>query len=182
MNKPLVAIVSCLLGLSACHIEDMGDDCSGPDPFHVEVDYGDAGNAGSQSSGATHTGGGANDNTGARSGSGGTTSAGGDASGGDTGAGGHASTGGNAATPTPCEQESDCKPGCNCDLNVHECLPADEETCGELKTELACSNRRDCVPVYAGLHCSCGQDCACKGGEPGCVCTSFEFFNCATAQ
>jgi hypothetical protein len=58
------------------------------------------------------------------------------------------------------------------------CTPSDVETCGELTTEAACDERTDCLPIYAGTGCSCGPDCQCIGGEPGCICTSFEFFRC----
>jgi len=67
-------------------------------------------------------------------------------------------------------------------LEAHECLPAAEETCGELETELACTHRSDCTPIYGGTNCSCGQDCECQGGEPGCICESFEFFVCRAVE
>lgn len=68
--------------------------------------------------------------------------------------------------------------GFNCDMARSTCGPAPEPTCAELETELECVGRGDCVPIYAGVGCSCGVDCTCKGGEPGCVCQSFEFFRC----
>ena len=80
--------------------------------------------------------------------------------------------------PTPCNQESDCEPGFNCDYGRSECVPADEETCLELASEGECDARNDCLTVYAGTDCSCGPECTCSGGEPGCVCQSFEFFQC----
>lgn len=83
--------------------------------------------------------------------------------------------------PPPCEDESNCAPGFNCHLGRGQCLPAQEETCGELKQETECTERRDCTPVYAGIGCSCGADCECVGGEPGCICQSFDFFVCMPA-
>lgn len=80
-----------------------------------------------------------------------------------------------------CAVEADCIAGFNCDLATKSCLPAAHETCGELANEAACVGRDDCVPSYAGVDCSCGPDCTCKGGEPGCVCESFEFFRCEPA-
>jgi len=96
-------------------------------------------------------------------------------------AGGEAGAPATAASPTPCEKERDCAPGYNCDLEQHQCLPADQETCGELDSELACTNRKDCTPVYGGVNCSCGTNCECHGGDPGCVCESFQFFVCQNA-
>lgn len=100
-------------------------------------------------------------------------------------AGGGGSSGGApkepAIPPVRCEDESDCAPGFNCHLGREQCLPASAETCGELKQEWECSERSDCTPVYAGIGCSCGTDCECVGGEPGCICESFEFFACMPA-
>ena len=75
-----------------------------------------------------------------------------------------------------CAQESDCDAGFNCEEEL--CLPADEERCSELAEEQLCSERNDCEATYAGVDCSCGAECTCMGGEPGCVCESFEFFAC----
>lgn len=84
--------------------------------------------------------------------------------------------------PTACDSEDDCAPGENCDYSAGVCAPADAETCGELASEVSCTNRLDCTPIYAGTNCSCGADCECVGGEPGCVCEAFEFFACAAAE
>ena len=84
--------------------------------------------------------------------------------------------------PVPCVEESDCEPGFNCDYERSVCAPADAETCGELTTEAACDERDDCVTVYAGTNCSCGPECSCIGGEPGCVCETFEFFRCVVLE
>ena len=91
-------------------------------------------------------------------------------------------TGTPPAPPVSCARERDCAPGYNCDAQAGQCTPAEQETCGELESERACTNRTDCVPVYGGTNCSCGQDCECKGGEPGCVCESFQFFVCQAAD
>lgn len=82
---------------------------------------------------------------------------------------------------TACQSESDCAEGFNCDLARSFCLPSPDPTCAELAAEAECVARPDCVPIYAGIECSCGPDCTCQGGEPGCVCQSFEFFRCADA-
>jgi len=84
--------------------------------------------------------------------------------------------------PTPCSKEADCKPGFNCDFERGVCTPSDTETCGELTTEDACDERPDCKLVYAGVNCSCGPSCECVGGEPGCICASFEFFRCEPVE
>ena len=60
----------------------------------------------------------------------------------------------------------------------NQCVAADAETCPELRTEANCDNRNDCVSIYAGTNCSCGPECTCIGGEPGCVCENFAFFTC----
>lgn len=77
----------------------------------------------------------------------------------------------------PCASEDDCAAGFNCYGDPSVCLPAAGETCPELD-ENACSGRWDCEVIYAGVDCSCGSGCECMGGEPGCVCESFDFFRC----
>ncbi len=89
---------------------------------------------------------------------------------------------GACAATKVCAEEKECDLGTNCDKSVALCLPADEETCGELSDEAACVARTDCEPVFAGVNCSCGPDCSCIGGAPGCVCDSFEFFRCEATQ
>jgi hypothetical protein len=98
------------------------------------------------------------------------------ASAGSAGSAGVAGTGG----APPCSQEGDCAPGTNCDRAQGICLPSDHETCEELTLEAECTTRADCETVYAGVDCSCGRNCVCVGGQPGCVCKSFEFFECTT--
>ncbi len=88
---------------------------------------------------------------------------------------------GECAATKVCAEEEECDPGTNCDASVALCLPATQETCGELSDESACVARTDCEPVFAGVGCSCGPDCSCVGGTPGCVCESFEFFRCEPA-
>jgi hypothetical protein len=115
------------------------------------------------------------------SGNQGGSTAGGSGSASQAGSGGSTNMGGSGPSeppPTPCSEESDCEPGFNCDYERSECVPADAETCAELEGESACDTRNDCVTIYAGTDCSCGPECACIGGEPGCVCQSFEFFQC----
>jgi hypothetical protein len=160
MNKSIGGFVVCLLGLVACNVEHY-DDCDEQDPFELEDGFGGShSRAGSTSTGGSEatTGG-----TEAASGTGATTSEGGTAP---------------TTEPQPCDSEDDCQPGFNCAFDAQECQPADEETCGELTTEAACTHRSDCTPIYAGINCSCGPDCECRGGEPGCVCESFGFFGC----
>lgn len=97
----------------------------------------------------------------------------------DCGAGFFCLFGSGQCTPAAaCAEESDCVSGFNCDVAQKSCLPAADETCGELANEAACLGRDDCAPSYAGVDCSCGSDCTCKGGEPGCVCASFAFSRC----
>lgn len=177
MNKSIGGFVVCALGLIACNVEHY-DDCTG-DSF----DYGDdvGGSAGTSRAGASPSSG-KTGNSGGSSGAAGSSPTGGSS---PDGAGGQSD--GTAGTspgtlPKPCDEESDCDPGFNCNFEQQQCLPSDEETCGELKTEAACTHRSDCTPIYAGTNCSCGQDCECKGGEPGCVCESFEFFVCEAAN
>jgi hypothetical protein len=179
MKKSIGGFVVCLLGLAACNVEHY-DDCK-DDSFDFEGDFG--GSVGHSRAGASGTGGKTSGDSGAATGGG--TTAGSGATGGSApdGAGGEA--GGSSGSgpvvvpPQHCEQESDCEPGFNCDLEQQQCLPSDEETCAELKTEAACTHRSDCTPIYAGTNCSCGQDCKCRGGEPGCVCETFGFFGCS---
>jgi hypothetical protein len=170
MNQSIGGLVVCLLGLVACNVEHY-DDCDG-DSFDYGDDIGGShSRAGASSTGGTPTGGGT---AGSSKGGSAPGEAGGEASGGGTGP--------VVVPPRICDEESDCEPGFNCDLEQQQCLPADEETCAELKTEAACTHRSDCTPIYAGTNCSCGQDCECKGGEPGCVCESFAFFVCEAAN
>jgi hypothetical protein len=134
-------------------------------------------------------GGGGNANAGAPSGvgnaSGGPSRAGNGSGGtgnlGDTG-GTANSAGGRKPVSTPCAQESDCARGYNCDSRRQECVEAAAETCPELMSEADCDNRNDCMSIYAGINCSCGPECECVGGEPGCVCQSFAFFNCESIE
>lgn len=88
---------------------------------------------------------------------------------------------GRCVASAACTTEVDCAEGFNCDSARSTCAPSAAPTCGELDAEAECLQRSDCAPVYAGVGCSCGADCTCKGGEPGCVCESFEFFRCAQA-
>jgi len=194
MNMSKGWFVACLLGLVACNVEHY-DDCNGKDPFDDFDDFGGShtGYTGSKASGGLSAGKGGANATQAGDGSGATAAAAGNSVAGGGGSGGAAASGANGGagaeagapepvvTVPPCEKERDCAPGYNCDLEQQQCLPADQETCGELDSELACTNRKDCTPVYGGINCSCGTNCECHGGEPGCVCESFQFFICQDA-
>jgi len=173
--KKSIGLVVCLLGLAACNVEHY-DDCD-TDDFDSEGDFGGSHSLPSKPS---SSGKGSTDNGG---------SAGSGAVAGSSSTGGSTPDGAGASgappvvvPPDTCERERDCKPGFNCDLESNECLPAAEETCGELETETACTHRSDCTLIYGGTNCSCGQDCECQGGEPGCICESFEFFVCRAAE
>ena len=165
MKLSLAWLVVCLVGLAGCSFERFDDDDDCDDEFGFEDDEGGRGPT----------------SKGGKGGVGGATAGDGDSGKAGTGA---SASGGSQTTPPPttCEKERDCLRGYNCDFAKNECVPAAEETCGELETELACSHRSDCVPIYGGTNCSCGQDCECKGGEPGCVCESFQFFVCQAAE
>jgi hypothetical protein len=166
MTRAVIYAVVCAFSLGACHIRHSegcdDDDFSGAGrPELPDLPSGTGGTVSSSSGG-----------NGATSGSDG------------SGSGG-SSTGGTAGSddlPTPCAEEADCPRGFNCDYEAGECTPADAETCAELSSEDSCDNRNDCVAVYAGTNCSCGPECACIGGEPGCVCESFAFFACEVAE
>jgi hypothetical protein len=175
MNKSIGLFVVSLFCLGACDIEHY-DDCRDEDGFDFEDDFeagpraGTSARAGSAPSGED---GGSNGNGGS-SGSPPTV----------------AGTGGTTEPEpepepepvTPCEKENDCGPGFNCNLDVNECQPADAETCGELESEAACADRSDCIPIYGGLNCSCGADCECQGGDPGCVCETFDYVVCRPTE
>jgi hypothetical protein len=172
MNQWFGGFVVCVLGLFACNVE------------HYEDCGGDGFDEGTHAGGESSPGPGAPSGPGLPSGPGSPSEAGAgatpDASGsGTSGSGG--SSGSVAPIVTPCAEERDCAAGFNCDHETELCQAADEETCGELATERACTHRSDCTAIYAGTNCSCGQDCECRGGDPGCVCESFEFFACAPA-
>src|SRR5215217_7685353 len=164
-----IAIV-CLLGLVGCTYESY-DDCE-KDGYEdgdgwgtgASSHAGKGNEAGAGSGGSAAAGAGAVSNGGTSAGTGAVTS------------GGSAAGGAAPEPPATCTEERDCDRGYNCNLDSGECEPSDQETCAELESEAACSNRRDCEPVYGGINCSCGADCECEGGEPGCVCESFEFF------
>ena len=176
MKKSIGGLVVCLLGLVACNVEHY-DGCD-EDGF----DDGDAFGGSHSRAGTSSTAG----KAGLTPPSAGTAAGGSDATAGGTGSAGTAAAGAGGdpvvVPPDPCDKERDCSPGYNCDLEQRECQPAAEETCGELETEAACTHRSDCTPIYGGTNCSCGQDCECKGGEPGCVCQSFQFFVCEAAS
>ena len=168
MKQSMGVIVACVLGLFACNVEhyDECDDDSFDDfderPTRPNTP---GGSAGSDSSGTA-----------------GTTGSEGGASTDPDGSGGTAGTPIMEPPKVPCEKERDCAPGFNCNYDVNQCEPAELETCGELDLEADCAARTDCVPVYGGTNCSCGQDCECEGGEPGCICESFEFFVCRAGE
>ena len=170
MIKSVLLAAVCAMSSLACEItcienchDDDGDQYSGP---HRGGGGGKAG--GSSASGGT---------------SATTNESAGVANCGGTGAtAGSPSDGGHSSPPTRCSKESDCERGFNCDYESKECTPADAETCGELSTEADCDNRNDCVSIYAGTNCSCGPECTCVGGEPGCVCQSFAFFTCQALE
>lgn len=175
MKKSIGGLVVVLLGLVACNVEHY-DDC-----YDEDDEFGDFGGSRSlpdkpSSSGKASTGGAT---AGSSAVAGNSTTGGSTPEAGDAGASGAPPV---VVPPDACEKERDCKPGFNCDVETHECLPAAEETCGELETEAACTHRSDCTPIYGGTNCSCGQDCECQGGEPGCICESFEFFVCRAAE
>ena len=169
MNKSIGLFVVAALCLGACNVEHY-DDCGDKDPFDFDDDFETGARAGTSGKAGS-----------APNGEGGTSGSGGTDGGGSSAAG----TGGTTEPEppaTPCAQENDCGPGFNCNFDVNECQPADAETCGELESEAACSERADCVPIYGGTNCSCGADCECQGGEPGCICESFQYFVCQPAE
>ncbi len=89
-------------------------------------------------------------------------------------------TAGVCAPADACSTDADCGDGVTCDEALGLCVAGEDPppACADLATEDDCVGRADCQPVYAGVDCSCGADCTCTGGEPGCVCASFEFFKC----
>lgn len=92
------------------------------------------------------------------------------------------SAAGECLASNQCADESECQAGFNCDADRSTCTPATGETCAELADEALCAERTDCTVVYAGVSCSCGANCECVGGEPNCVCESFEFFRCEPTE
>jgi hypothetical protein len=173
MNKSIGLFVASVLCLGACDIEHY-DDCRDEDGFDFDDDFETGPRAGSSARAGS-----------APYGQDGGSSGQGGSSGGASSSAGIAGTGGSTdpePPATPCAKENDCGPGFNCNFDVSECQPGDAETCGELETEAACSERADCVPIYGGTNCSCGADCECQGGEPGCICESFEYFVCQPAE
>jgi hypothetical protein len=172
MTKLVICAAVCVISLGACHIKNM-EDC--------DDDWSSAGAPDLPDLPRGGRGGDSGNSSGGNGAAGGTESSG--TAGGTAGSDGSGTGGTDAAppAPTPCAAETDCPRGFNCDYERGECTPADAETCGELSTEEACDNRNDCMTVYAGTNCSCGPECACIGGEPGCVCESFAFFACENA-
>lgn len=165
MNTTIVFAALCALSSFACDVSCL-EDCDDFDECS-EHDHGDGGHKDPEGkSGNSNASGGA-------SGSGSSSN-----SGESGGTAASAGKGGGASPKTPCTQESDCARAFNCDYERKECVEADAETCPELSSETACDNRNDCMSIYAGTNCSCGPECACVGGEPGCVCESFAFFRC----
>jgi hypothetical protein len=175
-----------------CHIEDCGgNDEDGHHPCGCDDEHDSHGSGGNEAAGA---GGSTGGSAAGGSAAGGSAAGGSAATGNTTGEGGRsgapdsgqAGAGGSgpSAAPTlaPCSKEADCAPGFNCDLTRGKCTPSDSETCPELADEAACGARPGCKVVYAGVHCSCGPDCHCIGGEAGCICESFEYFRCEPAS
>jgi hypothetical protein len=92
-----------------------------------------------------------------------------DATGGaDQGGGGQGGTAPACLDDIDCAEQEICTPEGACAV----------PSCEEIDSETTCLERADCETVYAGVDCSCGQGCTCQAGEPGCVCESFEFFQC----
>jgi hypothetical protein len=182
MNKGMVLFVLSALCVGACNVEHYDDECSWDDDFEVDDDFETGHRAGSTSAWWA---GAPNDDTGkGGSDSGGSTSTTGGA-GDSTDDGGTSAAG--APEPmlppvTPCDKERDCDAGFNCNYDVHECQAANAETCGEMESEQECADRTDCIAVYGGINCSCGADCECQGGEPGCICESFDYLVCQAAE
>lgn len=167
--KKIVMLVACMVGLAACNFENY-EDCQTDDELNLDDDWGGHSTAGKRASepggsGASSSGGSAGNGSGASS----------------SQAGSPSTPEAMEPAPEPCETESDCEAGFNCDFAAGVCAPADAETCGEVLSEQECSERSDCSPIYAGTNCSCGADCECMGGEPGCICESFQFFVCSPA-
>lgn len=79
-----------------------------------------------------------------------------------------------------CNCDAECGEGLTCDEVLGTCVPGEDPplTCADILAEAECVARADCEPIYAGVNCSCGAGCECQGGEPGCVCESFEFHAC----
>ncbi len=170
MYKSVLLATLCAMSSLACEITCL-EDCD---------DHGSSESSSPRSAGASGKAGSSNAGPNASGGTGATANESAGAADCDTGGtasspspGGHTQP-----TPTPCTKESDCDRGFNCDYETKECTAAGAETCPELSTEIDCDNRNDCVSIYAGTHCSCGPECTCLGGEPGCVCESFAFFTC----
>jgi hypothetical protein len=174
MNTSVFFAMVCAASSVACNLECLGE-CDGWDDECSEHNHnsGGAGNAAGSSDSA----------------SGGPGATGNELSGGASSAaamGGTASSagkgGGSKPVPTSCSKESDCERGFNCDYERKQCAAAGAETCPELSTEADCDHRNDCKSIYAGTNCSCGPECTCIGGEPGCVCQSFSFFTCEPVE
>jgi hypothetical protein len=159
MNKSLGLFALAVFCLGACNVEHY-DDCGDEDAFEFEDDFETGHRAGTSSKAGSSSG---ND-------------------GGTTGSGAAGTPEPPEPPATPCMKERDCDTGFNCNLDLNECQAADAETCGELETEAECAERSDCIPVYGGVNCSCGADCECQGGEPGCICESFEYFVCRASE
>jgi hypothetical protein len=168
MTRTVIFAIVCASSLGACHIRNL-EDCEDDD--WSEAGRPDRPDPPRGSGGSDSSSGG----SGASSG----------ADGSETGGSGSngSGTGGSEGNPGPtaCAEEADCPRGYNCDYESGVCAPSDAETCGELASEESCDNRNDCTTVYAGINCSCGPECACIGGEPGCVCESFAYFACEAA-
>jgi hypothetical protein len=196
MRWSILFTLACGCSISGCHIEklDCDDDEHGhccPAPWEEEArpspaDGGDRPTGTGGKRGRIDGSGGSSEAGGANAASGGAPAEG--AGGASTSAGGASTSAGGAnddagaSKVMPCTVESDCARGYNCDAARGQCLPSDAETCPELTTEASCSARKDCTTVYAGTNCTCGPDCQCTGGEPGCICERFEFFRCAAIQ
>lgn len=165
MNTSILFALVCALSSAACDISCFGE-CDDWDDECSDERHGDGGGKSS---------GGSSDSASGGKGATGNDSGGSPNSGNSAGTGSSAGKGG---VPVSCVEERDCPRGFNCDYERKQCVAADAETCPELSTESVCDNRNDCMSIYAGLNCSCGANCECVGGEPGCVCQSFEFFAC----
>lgn len=166
MNKSLALFALAVVLLGGCNVEHY-DDCSDEAPFEFDDDFETGHRAGASSKAGSAPGEAGN-------------------SGGPSGSGGMTGSPEPPEPPeppaTPCEKERDCDAGFNCNFDVNECQSAEAETCGELESEAECADRTDCIAVYGGVNCSCGADCECQGGEPGCICESFEYFVCRAAE
>jgi hypothetical protein len=76
-----------------------------------------------------------------------------------------------------CQRDDDCPASQICDHTAGTCA-APPPACTALTTEVACTARADCSPIYGGMSCTNNVGSVCQSGEANCTCATYSFAAC----